>query len=278
MGVFPCCSFLTRRATEKEDVETRRETAAPVHAARTPHSGGCFVVCYTAPVRKRTLPVLSASSLAVLRECPRCFWLQLHERLRRPSGPFPSLPAGMDGILKDYFDRYRVQGTLPPDIAGSVRGKLFPDVEKLAVWRNARRGLRHARPDLGVELMGALDDLLQEDEKVTPLDYKTRGYALKEDTHRHYQHQMDLYAYLLEHNGFRTTGRAVLLFIFPDTMTEGGLIKFTVEPKEIRTDVSRAEALLREASRVLSGPLPARHSACAFCLYASDWASRERAA
>jgi len=212
---------------------------------------------------------LSASSLAILLECPRCFWLQVHENLRRPTGPFPSLPGGIDGVLKTYFDRYRKNGALPPDVQDRLPGKLFTDEDTLKVWRNNRQGIRTKRRDLGIELLGAIDDLLQEGAKVTPLDFKTRGYALKDDTHLHYQHQLDLYAYLLERNGYPTTGRGFLLFFWPEEVRDGGTIQFHIEPVEMTTSASRAEELLRTAARILRGPIPKRHTACAFCQFAA---------
>jgi hypothetical protein len=45
---------------------------------------------------------LSPSSLSLLKECPRCFWLQFNKGIRRPSTVFPSLPGGMDRILKAF--------------------------------------------------------------------------------------------------------------------------------------------------------------------------------
>lgn len=210
---------------------------------------------------------LSASTLALFLDCPRCFWLHLHDDVRRPSGPFPSLPGGIDGVLKTYFDLYRRKGTLPPDVAGKIPGRLFADETLLSVWRNNRQGLRVRRPDLGIELMGALDDLLQEGTAVSPLDFKTRGYALKEDTHQHYQHQLDLYAYLLEQNGYPTTGRGYLLFYWPQEVQDGALIRFRIDPVEMKTDVAHAERLLQDAATLLRGPRPAQHSDCAFCAY-----------
>ena len=42
----------------------------------------------------------------------------------RPRGIFPSLPSGMDRVIKTYFDHYR--GSLPPELVGEVEGKLIP--------------------------------------------------------------------------------------------------------------------------------------------------------
>ncbi|MBM3206912.1 MAG: hypothetical protein FJZ43_04810, partial [Candidatus Staskawiczbacteria bacterium] len=60
-----------------------------------------------------TKPIkLSPSKLNLFLECHLCFWLSEHG-VHRPSGPFPSLPGGMDRKLKIYFDKYRKEGKLP---------------------------------------------------------------------------------------------------------------------------------------------------------------------
>ena len=59
---------------------------------------------------------LSPSSLNLMKECPRCFWLHQHKVWSRPSGIFPSLPNGMDKILKVHFDKFRDKGKLPPEL------------------------------------------------------------------------------------------------------------------------------------------------------------------
>jgi len=47
---------------------------------------------------------ISPSTINLMLECPRCFWLQIVKNIKRPAGIFPSLPSGMDKILKVHFD------------------------------------------------------------------------------------------------------------------------------------------------------------------------------
>ena len=49
-------------------------------------------------------------------DCPRCFWLAQHNIWKRPPGIFPSLPSGMDKILKEHFDKFMEKGELPPEL------------------------------------------------------------------------------------------------------------------------------------------------------------------
>ena len=74
----------------------------------------------------------SPSSLSLLKECPRCFWLHYNKKIKRPDSIFPSLPGGMDRILKSHFDSFRDRGEIPPELEelnGNV--KLFDNVDLL---------------------------------------------------------------------------------------------------------------------------------------------------
>lgn len=43
---------------------------------------------------------LSPSTISLFMECPRCFWLQFNKNIHRSRDIFPSLPGGMDGVIK----------------------------------------------------------------------------------------------------------------------------------------------------------------------------------
>lgn len=189
--------------------------------------------------------------------------MQVKEKIHRPSGPFPSLPGGMDIVIKKYFDTFRPK--LPPELEGKVEGELFGDTERLNLMRNWRTGLVYQDASLGAQLRGALDDLLVHDGTYLPLDYKTRGFGLKEDSHHFYLDQLNLYELLLRENGFATKGEAWLIYFYPTEVTGGNLVRFEVVPKRISTDAEAGRKLFAEAVAVLSGGRPKRHSKCDFC-------------
>lgn len=216
---------------------------------------------------------VSPSSLNILSECPRCFWLSINQKLNRPSGPFPSLPRGLDNLIKKYFDSYRAKGNLPPEIEGKVKGCLIEDQGLLDEWRNWRKGLRFEDDNLNILLCGALDECLVDGKLYIPVDYKTRGYDLKEDTTQFYQSQLDCYTLLLEENGYKTPSFAYLVFYIPKVVTKNGIVNFNVEVVELKTDKNRAKDILKEAAGVLSGPIPPSHSECDFCSWARRFAN-----
>ena len=108
------------------------------------------------------MPQLSATTLKLFQECPRCFWLHVNKKIERPRGPFPSLPSGIDRVLKTYFDGYRQDRELPPLIRGKFEGQLSSTPLTL--------GFNDA--GLGARLWGKLDDcVLLPDSTTTILPY-----------------------------------------------------------------------------------------------------------
>lgn len=210
---------------------------------------------------------LSPTALGTFKNCLRCFWLEKVKGIKRPRGIFPSLPGGMDAVIKTYFDKFRESGVLPPEIASHVEGRLVSDRALMNAWRNWRKGLRYESVGLDVTLAGALDDCLISDGCYIPLDYKTRGWAPKEGGEAYYQHQLDCYCLLLEKNGYPQKGVAYLLYYYPKEVTEHGQVIFNVEPHRVETDIKAAEALVREAVKCLSGEEPQAADTCEYCTW-----------
>lgn len=213
---------------------------------------------------------VSPSAIGMLLECPRCLWLYANENIKRPFGIFPSLPGGMDELFKNYFDGFRKIGKLPPEIDGKVDGVLFDDMDKLKPWReiNFGRGGFYAQfPDLNMQVRGAIDELLINDRgEYVVFDFKTRGYPTKEDTHKHYQHQLDMYSLLFEKNDLKSANYGYLLFFWPTKYKVGGaqfdtkLIKMHVSPKN-------GMKILQQVYEIVNSPKPKVHEECEYCLY-----------
>lgn len=209
--------------------------------------------------------VISPSALADFKKSPLLYWLKHHCEIVIPRGAFPSLPGGMDRVLKKHYDEHRAVGTLPPELVGKITGQLFPDQAKLKKWRYYKTGLRaEVRP--GLIITGALDDLLWYPEKNLHgvIDYKTRGAAPKDGaSEEYYGAQMDCYDLMLNAEGYKSTGEAVLAYYWPDgnvaeSRDHGGPIVFGfhVDTITIEANGSRAAALAIQAQDCLDGPMP----------------------
>lgn len=217
---------------------------------------------------------VSPSGIGSLLECPRCLWLYANESVARPRGIFPSLPGGMDELFKNYFDKYRQDGKLPPEIEGKIDAKLFGDLAKLKPWREidfGRGGFGAEFPKLNIKLRGAIDELLVNKKgEFIAFDFKTRGYPTKEDTHKHYQHQLDLYALLFEENGHKAAEDGYLLFFWP-TDYKNKIAKFKTELVKLSVSAKGGMKILEEVNAIVSGEIPKSHEKCEYCFYYSAY-------
>ena len=176
----------------------------------------------------------------------------------------------MDRILKVHFDSFRDKGLLPPELEklnGHV--KLFEDVELLKVWRNNLKGIQWADEN-GNIFRGAVDNLLQKDDKLIVLDYKTRGYPLKDDTASHYQDQLDIYNFLLRKNGYQTENYSYLIFYHPNCVHENGDVDFHSDLVKVGIDIKNAEKIFKGALKILKSKIPNSHEECSFCEWAES--------
>jgi len=208
---------------------------------------------------------LTPSIISLFLECPRCFYLEMKKKIHRPEGIFPSLTRGMDSVIKSYYDSYRKQGKLPPEIDGKVLGKLLDNEQLLKKWRNNRVGIEYLNEEINALLKGAIDDCLIDKDVYIPIDYKTRGYGLKDDSTSYYQHQLDIYCYLLFKNGYRIADFAYLIFYYPKSVKEDGIVSFEVIPIRVPTDINHAEQIFYDSVACLRGSEPKSHSRCKYC-------------
>ncbi len=208
---------------------------------------------------------LSPSALNLMKECPRCFWLHQRKVWKRPVGIFPSLPTGMDRILKVHFDKFRDKGGLPPELCehhSCTDMKLFEDEEKLKIWQNNWKGIQWEDKE-GNILKGAVDNILVKGKKLIVLDYKTRGYPLKEDTAEHYRLQQNIYNFLLRKNGYETEDYFFLLFYVPKEVMPTGEVIFDTELVKMDVDVEMAEKVWKKALKLLNEECPVE--GCDWC-------------
>ena len=208
------------------------------------------------------MPALSATTLKLFQECPRCFWLHVNKKIERPRGPFPSLPSGIDRVLKEYFDGFRSQQTLPPLIEGKLPGALS----------NAELTLGFNDAAARARLWGKLDDcVILPDGSYVPLDHKTRASAPNDEsyTEKYYKFQMDIYALLLQRNGYKIGRNAYVVYYFPVCGQLHKGFPFEVAVHNVKTDPETAYSVFVGGSRCLAGPLPEPSDTCAFCRWLS---------
>lgn len=163
-----------------------------------------------------------------------------------------------------------------PELAREkVDAELFGDMKLLKAWRNNRRGIQFFDKEKDILLRGAVDEVLQKDGKLIVLDFKTRGFSLKEDTHHHYQDQLDIYNFLFRKNGYRTEDFAYLLFYVPEKIMESGDFVFDTKLVKMGVNEKHAEELFKKAEKVLAGDMPKSGDSCEFCKWGEGLAYLE---
>ena len=224
---------------------------------------------------------LSPSALDDFRRCARCFFLDKVKKIKKPRGIFPSLPSGMDRVIKSYCDQFRLTPTLPPEFAGKIPGRLWPDIDQLRQRRDWRAtDLGFIDQELSVKFTGAIDDLaLLDSGAVAPLDYKTRGSALTEDKNpaEYYQNQLDCYALMLQRAGHTVSDKGFLTYWTPASVMDDGaalaatpgtaMIRFDVAVYGVTIDPNAAVRTLTEAVECLDGELPEDSPECETCAF-----------
>lgn len=208
---------------------------------------------------------LSPSSLNLMEECPRCFWLEKHNIWKRPTTPFPSLPNGIDLILKKHFDRFREKGVLPPEISNHPYCKntrLFDNEKLLKTWQNNLKGISW-EDNQGNILFGVIDNLLMKEDKLIVIDYKTRSSAPRLETLKYHQLQLDIYNLLLRKNKYNTEDFSFLLFYIPKEILPTGEFIFEVILKRVNVNPTNAERVFEKAILLLNSPCPKK--GCEWC-------------
>ena len=217
----------------------------------------------------------SSSTLHLLEKCPRCFWLHFRKKIRRPPGMFPSLPSGMDKILKIYFDECRKKKIMPEqliDIQKTI--SLFQDIDKVIQWRKMRSGLVWEDNE-GNKLSGAVDDMLIRKNKLIVLDFKTGGYPPKETLAERYKLQLNLYNFLLGKEGFKTENFSYILFFYPSHVAKKNNVSFNTELIKIPLDKEQPLNLFKKAITILSKEMPDPDKACGFCFWVYECAQAQ---
>ena len=223
---------------------------------------------------------ISRSGLKLFLDCPRCFWLDLHHKIKRPPGYPYTLSAAVDYLVKQEFDKYRERGVLPPVFADAgLDAKLYSGPE-MSEWRNNFKGISYFDEDLNVILYGAVDDVLQfSDKSLAVVDYKSSGS--KEITiYDDYQKQMDIYTHILNLKGFETQPHAY--FVFYQVQKDGGgfqnvlpfkeqLKRIDVNPGWVSDVFERAVETARQENPPINPPTGGHCDHCHYVEMASQY-------
>ena len=219
---------------------------------------------------------LSRSKIDLFLNCPRCFYLDQRHGVGRVSGPPFTINSAIDGLLKREFDLHREAGTVPRVLADAGLDYVPFKHDKIADWRNFRRGVRALHPATNFDVYGALDDVWQDPAtgEIIVADYKATAKAsevgIDADWQISYKRQVELYQWLLRGNGFEVSETAWFVYANGDVSAQafGARMDFKISLIPYAGDTTWVEPTLRKIKETLEAdPPPEAPESCPWCKY-----------
>lgn len=140
-------------------------------------------------------------------QCPRCFWLDVRLKIKRPSSPPFNINKAIDELFKKEFDNYRTKGQ-PHPIMSDNQIKAVPyqhaDLDK---WRYNFTGVTTVHKPTNLHVFGAIDDVwVNDNDELIVVDYKATAkqadVGIDSAWQISYKRQLEVYQWLLRQNGF----------------------------------------------------------------------------
>jgi CRISPR/Cas system-associated exonuclease Cas4 (RecB family) len=225
---------------------------------------------------------VSRSKIELYKQCPRCFWLDVRLKIKRPDGPPFNINKAIDGLLKKEFDSYRQKGEPHPIMVEySVDAIPFPH-DKLDEWRENFVGVQHVHESTNLHVFGAVDDLwVSPSGEVIVVDYKAtakdRDVSIDSAWQISYKRQMEVYQWLLRQNGLPVSDTGYFVYCNGRLDLDGfnNRVEFTTKVIPYAGKTDWIEPTLQEMKATMDGDMPAVGKAamggeCDFCAYARE--------
>lgn len=223
---------------------------------------------------------VSRSKIELYMQCPRCFWLDVRLKIKRPSGPPFNINKTIDELFKKEFDRHRLAGT-PHQIMLDNQIKAVPyQHQDLNKWRENFVGVFFLHEPTNLYVFGAVDDVWVNDRgELMVVDYKAtsknREVDIDSDWQISYKRQVEVYQWLLRQNGFTVSDTAYFVYANArfDVDGFGDRLEFNTKLIPYNAKDSWVEPTLTAMKACMDGEMPkvgtaAMGGVCEFCSYA----------
>lgn len=160
---------------------------------------------------------VSRSKIELFKQCPRCFWLDLRLKIKRPDGPPFNINKAIDELFKKEFDVYRAKGE-PHPLMLEYKIDAVPYAHaKLDDWRETFVGVQMLHEPTNLLVFGGIDDLwVMPDGTAIVVDYKAtakdRDVNINADWQISYKRQVEVYQWLLRKNGLTVSDTAYFVY------------------------------------------------------------------
>lgn len=211
---------------------------------------------------------------------PRCFYLRSRHGVSRVSGPPFSLNVAVDALLKKEFDYYRKRKEPHPYMVEYGIDAIPYETEHMDDWTYNFHGVVHQHEKFGFHLYGAVDDLWIDNKtgEIIVVDYKATSkdgeVSLDADWQISYKNQMEIYQYLLRHNGLKVsdTGWFVYCNGIKENNSFDGNLAFKVKLISYTGSSDWIEPTLQNIKDCLdSNEIPDANESCKYCSYVQKY-------
>lgn len=160
---------------------------------------------------------VSRSKIELFMQCPRCFWLDVRLKIKRPDGPPFNINKTIDELFKKEFDSYRTTGQPHPIMQEYSIAAIPFAHDKLGEWRENFVGVVAQHKATNLHVFGAVDDLwVNPDGEVMVVDYKAtskdKEVSIDSDWQISYKRQVEVYQWLLRQNGLAVSDTAYFVY------------------------------------------------------------------
>lgn len=213
-------------------------------------------------------------------QCPRCFWLDIRQGIKRPSSPPFQINKAIDELFKKEFDSYRRQKK-PHPLMEQHQIQAIPFAhDQLDKWRHNFTGVSTLHKPTNLHIFGAVDDVWVNDkDELIVVDYKAtsknKEITLDSDWQIMYKRQMEIYQWLLRANGFdvNDTGYFVYTNARIDLDDFRDHLEFTTKVIEYKGDSGWVEPAIQKIKNYMDSDIPevgtaAMGGPCEHCEYA----------
>ncbi len=228
-----------------------------------------------------TLPVptrLSRSKIDLFIQCPRCFFLDVKMKIKRPDTYPLTLNLAVDALLKKEFDIYRARGNAHPLMQAYQLNAVPFNHPHIDTWREldyGRGGVHHHDTKNHFDVYGIVDDIwVTPKNELLVVDYKATAKkerpTLAGNLGDQYKRQMEVYQWLLRKNGFTVSDTGYFVYVNGNKDAEVFDAKLTFDisllPCVGHTDWIE-ETLSRMRSCLDEKKPPAPADTCDYCNY-----------
>lgn len=225
---------------------------------------------------------VSRSKIELFMQCPRCFWLDVRLKIKRPDGPPFNINKAIDELFKKEFDGYRAKGEPHPIMLDHNVEAIPFSHEKMDDWRENFVGVQFVHQPTNLLVFGAVDDLwVSPDGQIIVVDYKAtakdKEVSISAGWQISYKRQMEVYQWLLRQNGFPVAATGYFVYTNGRFDMDGfnDRLEFRTKLIPYTGNDDWVEPTLQKMKSCMDGEMPPvgdniMGGECAFCAYARE--------